>query len=94
MNRATYKRVFAEVDAILLEDWDPIGINDEPEARDEYTTYVPGIINLLIADRSRKKLSAYLEELESDWMGVRVPSERRVAVAKKLLSVSIEDTIG
>jgi hypothetical protein len=28
---------------ILLRDWDPIGINDVPEARDEYDSYIGGL---------------------------------------------------
>ncbi len=49
-----YAEFVAEVDRILYEVWDPIGINDAPEARDEYSSYVPRVVELtLIGDRIR-----------------------------------------
>lgn len=41
------KRLFEAVDLILWEDWDPIGVNDIPAARNEYSSYVPSIVRLL-----------------------------------------------
>jgi hypothetical protein len=32
---------------VLWRDWDPIGINDVPEANDEYDAYVGGVYRLL-----------------------------------------------
>ncbi|MCW3100549.1 MAG: hypothetical protein JWL77_6167 [Chthonomonadaceae bacterium] len=32
---------------IFLEDWDPIGIRDEPNAQDEYDAYLGGMYTLL-----------------------------------------------
>ena len=42
-----YDKLVAEVDRILWEDWDPIGVNDEAAARDEYSSYVPGVVRLV-----------------------------------------------
>lgn len=39
--------------ALLLGEWDPIGINDVPEARDEYDAYVRGVHKLLAAAKGR-----------------------------------------
>ncbi len=32
---------------VLLHDWDPIGVADEPAAQDEYDAYVGGVYRLL-----------------------------------------------
>ena len=35
--------LYKRIDEILWEDWDPIGVNDVEEARDEYQSYLPGL---------------------------------------------------
>lgn len=35
------------VDEVLFYVWDPIGVSDEPFARGEYESYVPGIATLV-----------------------------------------------
>lgn len=42
--RATGER---ELQCILMTAWDPIGVNDAPEAWDEYDDYVPGVADRL-----------------------------------------------
>jgi hypothetical protein len=39
---------------VLLEDWDPIGIRDVPQASDEYDSYVMPIYGILRQRRSEK----------------------------------------
>jgi len=48
------------VHRILLERWDPIGVNDFPEAQNEYDSYVPGVIALLINGSSAAEIAAHL----------------------------------
>ena len=37
-----------EVDRMLWEEWDPIGLNTKGGPEDEYRSYVPSIRNLLL----------------------------------------------
>lgn len=38
--------LYKQIDEIIWNDWDPIGVNDYPEARDEYYGYLPQIFEL------------------------------------------------
>jgi hypothetical protein len=55
---------------ILLEHWDPIGINNIPEAKDEYDSYVPTVYKLLITTRNKTELFDYLWWVETEYIGV------------------------
>jgi hypothetical protein len=52
MNKKDAQRINEEIRQILVKEWDPIGIKDEPRAQDEYDNYVGGVFNLLATDRS------------------------------------------
>ena len=44
-----YDKLIAEVDRILWEDWDPIGVMSDPEwPRDEYDSYIGDIYRFLV----------------------------------------------
>jgi hypothetical protein len=45
---------------VLWEVWDPIGVNSDPKARDEYSFYVNGIFELLEAGASDEELAEKL----------------------------------
>ena len=47
MRKITKNKKFLldEIQKILLREWDPIGIQDIPEAQDEYDSYIPFIYN-------------------------------------------------
>lgn len=42
------KKLYKAIDEILWQDWDPIGLNDNEEIRDEYQGYTPHIFSLTI----------------------------------------------
>jgi hypothetical protein len=58
------------VKRILLEEWDPIGVADVPEAQDEYDAYVPGVHRLLIHRASARDVFDYLWQIETEHMGL------------------------
>jgi hypothetical protein len=62
--------LYRQVDEILWKEWDPLGVNEIPEARDEYYSYIMGIINLLYKGSSANEIAEYLYEVESDTMGM------------------------
>ena len=41
---------------VLLHDWDPIGVQNVPEAHDEYDSYVSGIYQLLASGASDERI--------------------------------------
>ena len=75
---------------ILLRDWDPIGINDVPEAHDEYDSYIGGVYRLLASDCSIDQIVDYLATIESQTMGLDVANRERLArVANQLVALDV-----
>jgi hypothetical protein len=69
--KSFYAKVHERADEILQYLWDPIGVGHFPEARDEYSSYVPQVVRLLFEEKSRQELLRYLHEIESGHMGLR-----------------------
>lgn len=69
MDREPSPALIARVDSVLWEVWDPIGVNDAPEARDEYTSYAPDVAHLLRSGASDAEIEHHLATLVLD-MGI------------------------
>src|SRR5262245_7382612 len=52
---------------ILLTDWDPLGIGDNPNLANEYDDYILGILNLVDAHCTVNELERYLLAIEEKW---------------------------
>jgi hypothetical protein len=66
---------------VLLDEWDPIGVADVPEAQDEYDSYIHSIYALLIHHEGERKLFDYLWDIETKDMelyGNRIRTEKVV----------------
>ena len=73
-----------QIAAVLHDDWDPIGIRDEPACRDEYDEYVGGVYRLLASGASAAEVQRHLQGIERELMGFsgnRRPFRRRREVA-------------
>lgn len=76
------------VDEILFHVWDPIGVSHAPEARDEYSGYVPQVLRILQSGSAVGQVAGplreYLRSLEVDGMGLtddaRARCRREVAI--------------
>src|SRR5262249_3380405 len=61
----------ARVRKILLQDWDPIGVKDAPEAIDEYDAYADKAYVMLMDDRATADdIAAYLDYVAAEHMGL------------------------
>ena len=79
---------FAEkVREVLIADWDPVGIQDVPNARDEYDQYVNSVTNMMGAGNSAAAIAKHLLDIEVNVMGLKGNTERARLVAEKLLSL-------
>jgi hypothetical protein len=59
------------IDRILLHDWDPIGIQDIPEASDAYDRYADRAYVMLKDERATgEKIAADLELIAAEHMGL------------------------
>ncbi len=68
--KSLYALVHERADEILQYVWDPIGVGHMAEARDEYGSYVPQVVRLLLEEKSQQELVRYLHEIESVHMGL------------------------
>lgn len=71
---------------ILLNEWDPIGVSEFPEAADEYDSYVPEIYGLLVRRETVQKLVDYLWWLATEHMGLCGDRQRTQQIAERLIS--------
>ena len=77
----------AAIREILLKEWDPIGVNDIPEAQDEYDSYVGGVEGLLLRGASVDEIAAHLARIEGEQMGLPASAAGRLPAAKKLRGI-------
>ena len=83
--------VARKLNAILISDWDPIGIADTPKAHDEYVDYIPEILELLKNRATIDEIADHLFKIAKVGMGVAGDVERAQATASKLFNtISIE----
>lgn len=60
MPKEESRRVRVAIRHVLLDVWDPIRVNDEPNAQDEYDGYIGPIFELLVTGGSDQKIIEYL----------------------------------
>ncbi len=76
--------LYERIDEILWSEWDPIGVSDVPEARDEYYAYLPEVFRLTIDGASATSIAEYLHEVANDRMGLSSEMEPHLKVATKI----------
>lgn len=75
---------------VLFTEWDPIGISDVPEARDEYDAYVGGVYRLLISGGSADQIIEHLFAIESRDLECTVDDREHLRpVAERLLALDV-----
>lgn len=82
--------LIARIDSVLWEVWDPIGVNDAPEARDEYTSYAPDIAQLLRSGASDDEIERHLATIITDMGMSWVNPDRSRRTLAALREIPIE----
>ncbi len=75
---------------ILFKEWDPIGVSEINEAKDEYDSYVGPIYKMLIARKSKNEIFGYLWWLETEHMGLTGDRQATEYFAEKLAKLPDE----
>ncbi len=84
-------RLFHEaIRTALREEWDPIGVRDFPEAKDEYEAYVPQIYKMLIHRQPMHDVFDYLWWLETKHMGLTGDRQATEHFAERLMGIREE----
>lgn len=80
-----YHELEKRIDEVLYYVWDPIGVSDEPCARNEYRTYVQGVLRQVIENDQPTPISDYLSKIVADSIGLPSNKEHDDHTAKLLL---------
>ena len=78
---ASDEQLFRQIDKILWNDWDPIGINDIVP-RDEYQSYTAEVLRLKLSGVDAETIAQHLDRIEVEKMGLFSNLEhcRRVSI--------------
>ncbi len=88
---ARARQIGQNIRDVLLHEWDPIGVQDVPEAQDEYDGYVGGVYGLLVSGASAEQLAEHLWKIETDTMGLSAPDQAKVLpVARRLRGLYVK----
>ena len=74
------------VDEVLHYLWDPIGVADVPNARDEYNMYVPEVMSLLSKNAPVEQIATYLDNVAVKRMGLRSNEPHSLKAAQCLVA--------
>jgi hypothetical protein len=81
------------VQAILWEQWDPIGVNGTPEARTEYDSYASALVSKVLGGASDHDIAVHLAHLETSAIGLGPsPVEKRLHIAAAIRAAVAETT--
>lgn len=89
LDRAAYKRALDQINLILLEVWDPIGVKGDLESREEYTGYAPVVMRLLMEGASEEVICTHLADVETKHMGLNCTPAGRLVAGKELLGLGL-----
>jgi hypothetical protein len=82
------RQIQESIRAVLLHDWDPIGIQDVREAQDEYDSYVGGVYRLLVSGASEEEIVEHLWQIETITIGLSTGDREKLRpVARRLRSL-------
>ena len=85
------RKIQESIRLVLLRDWDPIGVQDVPEAQDEYDSYVGGVYRLLASGATAQEIAEHLLRIEMFQMGLGTSnSASLLAVAEKLRALQVK----
>jgi hypothetical protein len=79
--------LYQGIDEILWKDWDPIGVNDTPEVRDEYYSYLPVVYRMALDHASASEIARYLEDVMENSMGLSPGRNLSLPVAEDIIKL-------
>lgn len=86
------KSLLQTVDEILWVHWDPLGLNDEPLCRSEYSSYALPVFGLLLRGAGVRELADRLAEIEREMMGLPAADMPRLEAVADMLDAARRQT--
>ena len=87
MNKKINKEIWNKIDEILWKYWDPIGVNDDFDARDEYQSYIGSLYKLILTKANEEKLKNYLRIIEKEEIEIETPDKKMKKTIEKLMEI-------
>ena len=78
--------LLTRISEVLHYFWDPIGVCGEPNARDEYDSYVTGIYEMLEGGANTEQIAIHLDKIAVGGMGLRSNMQHNRVTADRLLA--------
>ncbi len=75
------EQLLLRINEVLHYIWDPIGISDTPEARDEYDSYASNVWQAVLEGKPENEISEMLTTITTKLMGLEPRREHDVVVA-------------
>ncbi len=79
------KLLMQRIDEVMHYVWDPIGVSDTPEARNEYSSYVGGILRAVLDGCTKEDIARQLTTIATENMGLRPNKKHDYEVAELIL---------
>ena len=75
-----------ELEALLMAEWDPIGVAGEPQAYDEYRDYVEPLAEILTTGGRAQEVAEYLAWVEREMMELGGSAEQLAEVGARIVA--------
>ena len=92
MTDARTQRALEIMDSIrqvLVQDWNPIGVNENRKLHDEYDSYIAPVYRLLTESASAEDIAKFLYIAEHELGGPAKSTAHLLPIAHKLLAIEV-----
>lgn len=72
--------------SVLMERWDPIGVDGIPQAGDEYDTYLVPLAEALRDGADARAVAEHLAEVQTERMGLPKSAEELLPVGESVIA--------
>lgn len=93
-NKEQSLRIRGETRKVFLHTWDPIGVEDEPNAQDEYDGYIGPVYDLLVSGAPDAALADYLFRAVSESMGLDATRDDMLPTVAALKKIDLILNLG
>ena len=75
-----------ELRSLLMAEWDPIGVEGVPQARDEYDSYLGPLAEKLRKGAGASAVDDYLTWIQTERMGLPAAPAKTLAASEKVVA--------
>ena len=84
------KELQDQVDKVLFYEWDPLGMATIDVMRDEYSRYVPWVVEIALECSSYQAIEEELVLIRKEWMGMEENTEHDNKIARTIYSLALQ----